>query len=424
MEKYYLINEPFRYLKYQYSQGVVMFRNIYPIGINHEALEILRLCDGTKSDEEIIENIALLYSDEKNVSTYVKDFLDYSTKNGIVSLIDKRKEIQSDIYVSGSKEYWTPMHIVLEMTHKCLLRCKHCFISAGDGMTMPSKLIIELADEIVRLGVKSVQMTGGEPLIHPQFCEVLRKLVMGKTQVNITTSGYYLTDEILQNLTEIKKVNGYVQVSLDGMKEYHNKIRGREDAFERTITFIKRAIDLEIRVNVAFCYMGQKYGEIEELCRLIKELGVSEMKFGVVENKGRAKRNSINTEIDNYRTVKQYIVELQRKYQDDKFLVGQEETFDCEKAEFKNCGCGYNIIKINPEGQVFDCVFSDKAIGKIDEGKKLVNYLIQNADIIYNRTQKVAPCKEICGECEELIRCKGCLVKGREAKCNKAHFFE
>ena len=423
MKTYYLLNEPFRFLRYQYTQGSIMYGNTLPIGINHEALEILRLCDGTKTLDDIISINTLLYNDEKKVSNLVTEFLESVVENKIVSVLTDKLDTPIKIAIDGSKEFWTPLHVTLEMTQQCPLYCKHCFVNAGTGKNMKRDLMLSVGREIVNLGIKSVQLTGGEPLIHPNFLELLDLLLNGNIRVNITTSGYYENDELVDCIARISAVNGYVQISLDGMANYHNNIRGREDAFEKTINCIEKFIAHGVRVVVATCYINQDMDEFDKLCEYVKSIGVHEIKFGVVESKGRAKDNNLETGFEKYRRISENIDFLRNKYQDDSFLIGKEEELEMKKAEFPNCGCGYNILKIGTDGCIYDCVFSERAIGKIDVDNGLQQYLLKNAKDIFARTQKVAPCKDVCGECEELSRCKGCMVKGRESACSKAHLF-
>lgn len=421
--KYYLLNEPFRFLRYQYSQAIILFQNNFPIGINHEALEILKLCDGSNAIEDIVNILLDLYGNQSEIKELVSDFLEYSVNNGLVTVWDNKLCTPVEIRVDGSKKYWTPLHVTIELTYNCPLRCKHCFVNAGTGAFMKKEMVCKLGKELVDLGVRSVQLTGGEPVTHPYFNELLDILVTGNVRVNITTSGYNLTESILDSISKIKDVNGYVQVSLDGMSTYHNNVRGRTDAFEKTVMFIKKVIAMGVKVVVATCYIDQSVEEFDELCEYIKSIGVSELRFGIVELKGRAMVNSLGVAIEQYSVLDNYIEILQKIYQDDKFVVGKEETFDFENSEFKNCGAGYNILKIDPNGNIFDCVFSETSIGNITSEHGFKDFLLKNASKMFERTKVVAPCKLICGGCSELKRCRGCVVKGCESECEKSHLF-
>ena len=257
---YYLLCEPYRFLKYQYKKSVIMYNGLFPIEINHEALEILRLCDGTRTLNDIIEEIGKIYRTEKNVSSYVSDFIDYAANNKLVRLINTKKSTGEAIIVGGSKEYWSPIHITLELTHNCPLKCKHCFINAGIGQTMSTEFLEKITREMVDIGVKSVQLTGGEPLVHPNIIQLIDFLNDAGIRINITTSGYYSNKNIISSISRIKL--GYVQVSLDGLEQRHNSIRGRNDAYKRAVEFVSSVIAIGKKVVVATCFMDQSYDEL------------------------------------------------------------------------------------------------------------------------------------------------------------------
>lgn len=424
---YYLLNESFRYLKYQYISATILCNDFYPVTINHEALEILKLCDGTKSFEDITNLISNIYNEDiKVVKKYVQEFLESSIEKGIVQKCNEPQKYPVKISVSGSKEYWSPTHIAVEMTYRCPLYCKHCFAKAGDdGITMDAELLNSLIEEMIKLNVKSVQLTGGEPLLHPEFPRILKKLLKNNITVNVTTSGYINNARICEELKALSKTRGYIQVSLDGFKEYHNEFRGKDDAYEKTIDFIKKMISYNVEVKVALCYSNQGYVQIEELCKYMKDIGVSAMRFGIVEQKGRAVENfeQINKhiQIEYY----QFVNKLKEKYANDQFSIDIDDEHNISAAtQYLNCGCGYNTFKINPLGFVAECVLSNDYMGQISSTYGLIDFLKENNKKIYSNVTRKAPCKELCSDCENLYECNGCMIKGRNKGCKNSKMFE
>jgi len=116
----------------------------------------------------------------------------------------------------------------------CNIACRHCFITCGpteNRVPMMSRARIEeLLVEARDLGIKEVYYTGGEPMLHPEFFEILeRTLEVGPTSV--LTNGLLIDDVAAGRLRRIFDAARYsleLRVSLDGMSASENDpVRGR-----------------------------------------------------------------------------------------------------------------------------------------------------------------------------------------------------
>lgn len=423
--EYFLLNEPFRYLKYQYKSAAILFKKQLPITLNHEATWILSLCNGCNTEEDIIMQIIQEHGvDKKLAKKYVSEFLQQAEAMKLVTKLVSSCQKPVTIHVLGSTQYWTPSHLALELTYNCPLRCKHCFVSAGTGPTMDVELIRSILSDVKELGILSVQLTGGEPLLHPYFKQIVSELLDSGLSVNVTTSGYVNSGNSAEVLKRITAGKGYVQVSLDGETEYHNTLRGRSDAFQRTTAFIREMVNSNVVVKVAFCCIDQSLEEMDAVCLLVKNLGAHSIKFGTVDEKGRAEENRLVSNRVEQKKIHEYIVSLKEKYEDAGFKVEIDDTYELPvDTPFQNCGCGYNMLKVDPNGYVTECIFSTKRLGRITAKYGLSSFLRDNAEQMQNCAKKQAPCKEICGDCEKLYYCKGCIVKAREQKCKNSKLF-
>lgn len=381
------------------------------IQINSTALEIFKLCDGKHSLEEIKLSLANMHNEKLEVaSEFVDEFIQMSIQIGTIIGNDIATTEKTNLKVYGSKDYWSPSVVAIELTHKCPLLCKHCYVNAGKGDNMENVLLEKVCNEIIELKSDIVQLTGGEPLLHPKITEVVELLVENKIQVQIMTSGMINNNEINDTLILLKKVNGIVQVSLDGLEETHNSFRGRNDSFQNAIKFIKEIIKRGITINVATCLSNQPKEEIEELCKFVKEIGVSGFRLGTISESGRAKENNIYSSANRVCEMKSIKSELSQKYGDDKFNVLLiEENSELEKIKgCNNCGYGHNFIKVDPKGKLFPCLLSKVPIGDY--------YTTNITDLMkekYNDFYKIVkPSKEICGDCESQEVCNNCINEG------------
>lgn len=94
----------------------------------------------------------------------------------------------------------TVPHCVLEITRNCNLSCKACYREKCDETKSVEKIIEELKIIEKHQKVHTVSLTGGEPTLHPQLCEIVRKIKLRNHKISLVTNGLILDDEILPQL--------------------------------------------------------------------------------------------------------------------------------------------------------------------------------------------------------------------------------
>ncbi len=144
-------------------------------------------------------------------------------------------------------------YLRISITDRCNFRCKYC-MPDGIPMTAMSELltyeeIVRLARIVVKLGIRKIKITGGEPLVRRDCCKLIAalKAVEGIEQVTLTTNGYLL-DQYIDQLIEagIDAVN----VSLDTLNpEAFYKITG-QDVWKKVYENIHALLAKNIRTKI------------------------------------------------------------------------------------------------------------------------------------------------------------------------------
>jgi radical SAM protein with 4Fe4S-binding SPASM domain len=183
-----------------------------------------------------------------------------------------------------------PHTCIWELTRICNLRCIHCGSHCGklSARELSFEKIQSTAQALARLGCQHVHVTGGEPLLHPQWdalCSVFSTLGL---RVSLITNGTLLDEERLD-----RAVNAGVQaigISIDGMQATHDGIRLRPgagpspwrlamDAVERTTARLETIVITAVnRRNLA---------ELSELRQALAEVGVKRWQIQLVIPVGR-----------------------------------------------------------------------------------------------------------------------------------------
>lgn len=416
---YYFISEELREFFEQGDHFFIRVNNKSPLYVNKEAFSILKLCNGNRHVNEIVKQIAEEFSvTNKVAASNVIPFLKQCAKNRMLNLSMNKLEEPIVINVYGSTSYWLPLHIAIELTNACSLRCKHCYANAGYGSVMENELLEKIIDDVISLKISTVQLTGGEPTLHPLFSKVLNKLVNNKINVTVTSNGYYHANE-LEYFNLLSGTANYVQISIDGLQQNHNEIRGKNDAYQTSIDSVEKLSNMGVNVKIATCLISQTTEEIFKLVDIVKSKGATNFTLSLLDNLGRAKENSLTT-VYNRDNVMKLLNDLKKRFQSDNFTIETHDICDLEDdAYFKNCGAGYNTIKVNPEGIVSECLLSKDSMGKIDLQGGLKLYLENNLKLMKRKSNTIAPCKDVCGKCDEIDYCEFCVVRAKSIKCPK-----
>lgn len=180
-----------------------------------------------------------------------------------------------------------------ECTHRCNLACRHCGSDCKSSALhpdMPAEDFLRVVDSILphvdrhRL---NVIITGGEPTVRADLEKVGLELYRREVPWGIVTNGLALTPGRFDSLRRAGLHN--ITVSLDGLKENHDWMRGNPHAFDRAyaaISMIAEADDL--RFDVVTCVNRRSLRELPEIKELLIEAGVKSWRLFTIFPSGRA----------------------------------------------------------------------------------------------------------------------------------------
>lgn len=161
---------------------------------------------------------------------------------------EKSVRISEDQYCCYRRLENNGIRVIWELTGRCNLRCKHCFVNKeGDGSDIDRSLALKICKELCEIGVDKVMITGGEPLLYKHFLDVVCYLKKNSSMIiDITTNGILFTDEMIDLFSQIGIDE--LSISLDGPPEIYKKIRG-EDSLERVLQNVKKLSCAGIKVD-------------------------------------------------------------------------------------------------------------------------------------------------------------------------------
>jgi len=188
-------------------------------------------------------------------------------------------------YIVKKIKFYTNMSIkslVIAITEKCNLKCAMCNIWKTEN---PVDLSLEKFEKLHNL--KYINLSGGEPFLRSDLCDIVKILKKNNPNSNIIiSSNGLLTNQIvslMKKLVFIDKNIG-IRISIDGTEKIHNEIRGVEKSFENAIQTIKELKENKIKnIGIAFTISNNNKNELKTVYDFSKKLGV-EFSMSSVQN--------------------------------------------------------------------------------------------------------------------------------------------
>ncbi|HOD35222.1 MAG TPA: SynChlorMet cassette radical SAM/SPASM protein ScmF [Syntrophales bacterium] len=185
--------------------------------------------------------------------------------------------------------------IYFYLTEGCNLCCRHCWIQPKfqNGERVYPSLEVDLFKSIIAqakpLGLGSVKLTGGEPLLHPQITDLLEHIKQEGLRLTIETNGVLCTPALARQIASC--VNPFVSVSIDGADaETHEWVRGVAGSFRQAIDGARNLVDAGIHPQIIMTIMRRNRDQIEAVVRLAESLRANSVKFNIVQPAARGEK--------------------------------------------------------------------------------------------------------------------------------------
>lgn len=299
-----------------------------------------------------------------------------------ISLMYKEIEerLLSKDYYEDNLKLETPIKVQWKITNKCNLRCKHCYLGKLDGQELEYDKVMGITDSIINSNVMEVTISGGECLTYQGIENIIKKLLKNDIKVDIFTNALLLKDVLEKIDSEIENKNSLLfYVSIDGLKENHEKIRGK-NTFDKAIENIKYAISKGYPVITNTVINKINYNDIIELIILLKTLGVKDVQISNLIVQGNA-TTDLKISLKEQLALKEKISKLYKEHPEFGYIYYSEVpdtdgirkvySISKEKDDYIGndnwkCTAGVARVTINSDGKVYCCPFiKDSFLGDI-----------------------------------------------------------
>ncbi len=165
------------------------------------------------------------------------------------------------------------------LTNDCNLSCRHCMFASGpgDGARLAADRVQDLATQALESGCRIFALTGGEPMMHPDFRSIVRRLLQpGKTHVAVLTNGLLLRRQLADEAWDFDRL--HLQISLDGLQVAHDRLRGR-DAFVLLREELAWLKERQIPFTLSMCVTADNLADMPGVVDFAAEVGAGNVHF-------------------------------------------------------------------------------------------------------------------------------------------------
>lgn len=293
-------------------------------------------------------------------------------------------------FLSSALTKCIPINLQIELTKKCNLRCQFCY-NEDNAIFIKTDSVIKAIDEAIELGSFMLSLTGGEPLLHPDFYKIAEHSKRKGYFLIIQTNGILINENVAEKIAKLNPVG--VDISLHGANEItHDFITAAKGSFKKTIKAIENLRDLSCAVRIKVPITKYNQNELEQIKDLGNKLGCNTVFDPFISPKLSGDIKPLDFKPD-FNKLKSYIEYTLMDNEGD--IIG----FEPRNIDGPLCGMGRTLLAITAEGDARACMRIPIALGNI-YNESIID--------IWNNSEKLKELRMI--KRGNIISCRGCSL--------------
>ncbi|MFH1283034.1 MAG: radical SAM protein [bacterium] len=289
-----------------------------------------------------------------------------------------------------------PLDVTWEITKKCNLKCKPCYIVRNNKEELSIDEGIKLIKDLSKAKTLYLTLTGGEPFTRKDALRIWASAAQNyKMAVTIFTNGTLIEREDLEWLKVLSPFAVHISL-FSTNKKIHESMTRIKGSFGKTLEAIKSLKKLKLTPVIKMLLCRENFNERNNLIKLAESLGVSWSIDPVVTPEETGGKNPVK-----YRLSEKQINTLltdSSKHLIPKFSPNSPHEFIC--------GAGVNLAAISNCGTVYPCLMYPKAVGNI---RKSSFGAIWNKSIYLNKIRNL--------EFNDIKSCRACNILSFCSRC-------
>jgi len=311
-----------------------------------------------------------------------------------------------------------PLEGKLDFTYRCNNNCRHCWLRIPPASQERQKELsldelIKIVDEARGMGCRRWSISGGEPMLRPDFAQIFDYITRKSAHYSLNTNGSLITPKIAQ----LMKREGAKMVALYGATaEVHDHITRNPGSFDATMRGFAYLKEVGASFHVQVIPMRDNYHQLDDMIHLAETLS-SRWRIGApwlyLSASGDPEKNQ---EIICQRLKPRDVIEIDKPNLTDGEWIKEDGDYSCSHAEgndrlFASCISNRRDFHIDPYGQMTFCDFIKDSALRYD--LRTGNFREGWEEFIPSLADKVRGGREYlenCGSCELRSDCRACPV--------------
>lgn len=263
--------------------------------------------------------------------------------------------------------------VILAITGRCSLTCRHCYERANLGAGDPVPLAVwqTVVSRLQEMSTGVIVFSGGEPMLaYDELLALVRDADKGRSDIHLHTSGCGVTLERARELRAAGLMAAGIGLD-DGDAARHNRLRGSSSSFDEAVSALRAFRDAAVLTYTNTCVTPEfvHRGGFWELLALARDLGVGAVRLLEPKPCGgyaSAEPGALFSDADRAALTEMFI-EANTRWKHRRLpLVAYEAYF--ESPERRGCSMGgLSFFAIDSRGNVLPCVFLPVSFGNILE---------------------------------------------------------
>jgi len=320
------------------------------------------------------------------------------------------------VYQSAVSKVHDLRYLFVELTHRCNLACRHCgsdCVREAHSPDLPAETVLNVLGEIKERYDShkiTVALAGGEPLCYPQLFDLAGEITKLEFPWGMVTNGYAWTEETIAAAKAAGMAS--ITVSLDGLEDDHNWLRGKPDSFSKAVETVRilLADPFYQCLDIVTCVHKRNLSKLDDFHRFLTDLSVPAWRLFTISPIGRAVRHSelfldggefrqLMDKIETYRT----LGDLPVTYSESGYLGPRHELRVRDHRFF--CQAGISVAGIMVNGDMLACPNIDR---RFRQGNVYQDSFV---DVWENRYEPFRDRSWMktgrCADCSEWSLCRG-----------------
>lgn len=253
--------------------------------------------------------------------------------------------------VRGAKrralEMGIPLFVYLELTYRCNWRCVFCYNQRHHDLEVLTLAEwTRVLDGLRRLGTLTVTLTGGEPLLHPDFFAIVEAARQRAFAVRIFTNGSLVDGPAADHIAALAPLS--VEMSLHGATPaVHDRTTGVDGSFEALWGSVDRLLRRGVRVLLKTPLTRHNHPELAALIALAAQRGIPLRVDPAILPRADGDLCPLA-----WGAPSSAVADLMGHLRQQDRLPARVER----RAGGVNCGLGQMTLAVDPEGSVFPCI--------------------------------------------------------------------